>query len=121
MIQSVKNIPLDNLNDEINIDNNSDPDDVLDKDNIDPFESYLRSCSSSTSRNTNTFTSNNAYSIKILLNGYKNVKRLVPYTSNVFNYCRDQKDSMPQLYELSQVLLAVPATQVGQSFFVIFA
>ena len=72
-------------------------------------------------QNRQSFTSvifafNNAMqrnSIMVLLNSFANELRLGK-NENVLQYWKQFKESKRELYELSQVVLAIPATQVSE-------
>ena len=49
--------------------------------------------------------------IQLLLEAFDNISR-EHYKTNIVEYWKQQQKSMPELYRLAQVLLAVPATQV---------
>jgi len=96
-------IPANIETETINNPNLSDDDmDVTDK-----FESFLRSHSSTP---TATTSIPSVPSIETLLDQYDRV----PYQSYKLNmeYWTTKKHVMPELYELSKVLMAIPATQV---------
>ncbi|CAI6354472.1 unnamed protein product [Macrosiphum euphorbiae] len=50
--------------------------------------------------------------IQLLLESFDNISR-EHYKTNIVEYWKQQQKSMPELYRLAQVLLAVPATQVS--------
>lgn len=79
-----------------------------DMDVTDSFESFLRSHSSTP---TATTSISSVPSIEALLEQYDRV----PYQSyklDIMEYWTTKKHIMPELYELSKVLMAIPATQV---------
>jgi len=79
-----------------------------DMDVTDRFESFLRSHSSTP---TATTSIPSVPSIETLLEQYDRV----PYQSyklDIMEYWTTKKHIMPELYELSKVLMAIPATQV---------
>lgn len=102
------------------IDNNEKEQEVVNSDTeVDPFLSYMKSLSqssntSSTSLNcslNSTYSTDN--SIKESLEKFRD-QPILHYNEDITSYWEQQKSkaNFVELYELAQVLLAVPATQV---------
>jgi len=85
----------------------------------DEFQLYLDSLSNSqefpeSSSSTTTTTT----FIRIILNTFENSTKL-PYSEDITTFWKNKKNEMPELYQLSKVLMAVPTTQVNITLFCI--
>jgi len=87
-------------------------------DNEDPFEEFLAGCSHTSSQNRSLNESNESQSLlsskqlmREKIEDFSRVERLT-YKADVINYWKDNKIAKPELFELAQILMAVPATQV---------
>ncbi|KAL5233767.1 hypothetical protein ACI65C_001177 [Semiaphis heraclei] len=88
-------------------------------DNEDPFEEFLAGCSHTSSQNRSLNESNESQSLlsskqlmREKIEEFGRVERLT-YKADVINYWKDNKIAKPELFELAQILMAVPATQVS--------
>lgn len=92
-------------------------DDITDTNNEDDFEGYLRTCATNSSQNSqhSISTINSSQGSNSILNSkledFGNINRL-SYKEDIVNFWSENKNEMPELYQLAQILMAVPATQV---------
>ncbi|CAH1732242.1 unnamed protein product [Aphis gossypii] len=82
-----------------------------------PFEEFLISCSSSQNPSLNESNesqslSSSRQSMREKIEDFGRVERLT-YKADVINYWKENKIAKPELFELAQILMAVPATQVS--------
>lgn len=77
------------------------------KDDVDTFESFLRSHSMS----AETSSCSSVPSIETILEQYDRVP-YISYKLDIMDYWRNNKQNMPELYQLAIILIAIPATQV---------
>lgn len=88
-----------------------------DTNNEDDFEGYLRTCATNSSQNSqhSISTINSSQGSNSILNSkledFGNINRL-SYKEDIVNFWSENKNEMPELYQLAQILMAVPATQV---------
>ena len=76
----------------------------------DDFELFLKSKSGS-----NCITTNSTIlqpNISAIVKSYDGVQR-IPYESDIREYWSLKEKKMPELYEISQILMSIPATQVS--------
>lgn len=83
---------------------------VMDPD--DDLESFIQSSSQNSANNMLMNMNSSQRSIAILLEEYDNTPRL-HHSTDIKNYWSEHHESMPELYKLSQVVMAVPCTQVN--------
>lgn len=94
-------------------------DDITDTNNEDDddFEGYLRTCATNSSQNSQNSIStiNCSQGSNSILNSkledFGNINRL-SYKEDIVNFWSENKNELPELYQLAQILMAVPATQV---------
>ncbi|CAI6373935.1 unnamed protein product [Macrosiphum euphorbiae] len=77
----------------------------------DDLESFIQS-SSQTNENMSININSSQRSIGILLEEYDNIPRM-HHSIDIKKYWTERLESMPELYKLSQVVMAVPCTQVS--------
>lgn len=102
-------------------------DDITDTNNEDDddFEGYLRTYATNSSQNSQNSIStlNSSQGSNSILNSkledFGNISRL-SYKKDIVNFWSENKNEMPELYQLAQILMAVPATQVLNFTFIIY-
>lgn len=82
----------------------------------DEFEEFLQICSQSSSISTGSNnTLNSSTPIQLLkkkLVDFDAVERL-QYKEDIFKFWMEHKNEIPEIFELAEIIMAVPATQVG--------
>ncbi|CAI6358146.1 unnamed protein product [Macrosiphum euphorbiae] len=78
----------------------------------DDFEEFIRTTSQPISTANSINLNNSINDIKKKIEDFANTDR-VHYKENVVQYWLAKKNEMPQLFELAEIVMAVPATQVS--------